>query len=280
LDRAGERFLKDIPRVTPEGFWAWAEHNENEALRFELNYDLTESLNRRQRAERGRQLARRSPSMLSAYVGEATSSPTPYDVNGDPDGLVRWDEKGREIADAMQRPGVPATQDEFESWLLQLATGFKSAVEDEGLWRALWDDPADGRYTRHRKEKITQVIARAAWLQQCKAANIDISREADCGRGPVDFKFSRGWSVRGLLEVKHIASSQFAHGATTQLPTYLRGESAPFGIYLCVGYDDRDFGAERIELVEAACSAISSEGETRIQPVFVDARPKQSASRA
>jgi hypothetical protein len=31
-----------------------------------------------------------------------------------------------------------------------------------------------------------------------------MTREADCGRGPVDFKFTQGWTMRGLIEVKHI----------------------------------------------------------------------------
>ena len=45
-----QRFLKDIPRVTPDGFCSWTEQNENETLRFDLNYDLAESLSRREKA--------------------------------------------------------------------------------------------------------------------------------------------------------------------------------------------------------------------------------------
>jgi hypothetical protein len=36
-----QRVLKDIPRVTPDGFGSWAEQNENETLRFDLNYSDT-----------------------------------------------------------------------------------------------------------------------------------------------------------------------------------------------------------------------------------------------
>ena len=95
----------------------------------------------------------------------------------------------------------------------------------------------------------------------------------------MDFKFARGWHLRGLIEVKHISSSQFVHGAETQLPTYLKGEQAKFGIYLCISYTDRDFVEDRLTLVREACEAISREGPTRIFPMFVDARPKASASR-
>ena len=270
------RFLKDIPRVTPEGFWSWAETNENETLRFDLNYDLAESLSRSEKARLGRELAHRAVDLLERYVDEATSDPTAYNIADDPKGLVRWEEAGREIASASVAPAAPATQADFEQWLTDLALTFKTAVEDNGLWPALWNDG----YTQHRAEKIVQVIARTTWIEHCRASNIDVTREADCGRGPVDFKFSRGWEMRGLIEIKLIASSQFTHGADTQLPIYLKGEQAPFGIYLCVGYSDKDFTDERLGLVTDACAAISRRGQVTIAPIFVDARPKPSASKA
>lgn len=45
-----ERFLKDIPLVTADGLWSWAEGNVAEVLRDDLNHDLDESLNELQRA--------------------------------------------------------------------------------------------------------------------------------------------------------------------------------------------------------------------------------------
>ncbi|BCP10431.1 hypothetical protein MINTM020_25290 [Mycobacterium paraintracellulare] len=272
-----ERFLKDIPRFTSEGLWSWAEIHENSKLRFELNYDLGQSLTRKQKVARGLELARRAPDIVESYVDDVVAAdPSPYDVSADPKGLVRWEEAGRRIANASTAPPPPATQGEFEEWLTALATSFKTAVEDNGLWVALWNDEK----THHRKEKIAQVIARECWVFQCKAYNIDITREADCGRGPVDFKFTQGWTMRGLIEIKHIASTHFVHGANTQLPIYLVGESAPFGIYVCMGYRDRDFEDDRIALVESACNSISAKGTTQILPLIVDARPKKSASKA
>jgi hypothetical protein len=70
--------------VTPDGFWSWAEQNENETLRFDLNYDLAESLSRREKARLGRELARRSVDLLERYVDEATSDISAYDVDEDP----------------------------------------------------------------------------------------------------------------------------------------------------------------------------------------------------
>lgn len=56
-----ERFLKDIPRVTADGFWSWAEGNAADVLRDDLNYDLQETLNKSQKAAAGRVVARARP---------------------------------------------------------------------------------------------------------------------------------------------------------------------------------------------------------------------------
>jgi hypothetical protein len=54
-----DRFLQDIPQqVTASGFWSWAETHVNETLRFDLNYDLSESLSLPEKAAAGRDLAR------------------------------------------------------------------------------------------------------------------------------------------------------------------------------------------------------------------------------
>jgi hypothetical protein len=86
--------------------------------------------------------------------------------------------------------------------------------------------------------------------------------------------------MRGLIEVKHISNPQFAHGAETQLPLYMRGEQAPFGVYLCIGFKDGDFNEARLDLVRDACKSLSPQGSMRIVPIFADARKKLSASTA
>jgi hypothetical protein len=51
-------------------------------------------------------------------------------------------------------------------------------------------------------------------------------------------------------------------------------------IDMCIGYFDKDFDQGRLDLVNDACDAITTQGKTRIVPIFVDARPRASASRA
>lgn len=273
-----ERFLKDIPRVTPERFWSWAENNVASVLREDLNYDLHQSLNRKERAAAGRGVARKRPDLALRFVDEISESDLrPYDVQNDPRLLVGWAEAGRAAAIGSANPlGVPQSQTDFRGWVRELAVEFKIQIEDTDLWKVLWD--SDLR--KHRDEKIVQAVAGSMWVQRCKAADVDISKEPNMGRGPVDFKFSAGWSRRALVEVKFINSTKFFTGASKQLPQYLRTERIDCGYYLCVGFSDADFNQGRLDKVIETCTALSSAKGVSIEPIFVDARHdnKPSAS--
>lgn len=275
-----ERFLQDIPqRATPDGFWSWADTHVADELRADLNINLGEALDRAARAEAGRRLARRSPESAFAYVDEiAAQEHHPYDAKADPALKIGWFEQGRTAARREAEAfGVLAQPDEanFCAWVGTLVDRFQHAVEDMDLWRALWNDD----HTRGRKEIIVQAIAGALWVHDCQGANVDLARESNMGRGPVDFKFSAGWQRRALLEVKLIRNTKFVRGADAQLPQYMRSEQISCGYYVCVGYTDDDFAPFRITRVKEICEARSALAGWTILPRFIDARPKQSASK-
>lgn len=277
-----DRFLQSIPqRVTPEGFWSWADAHVAGALREDLNLNIAESLTRREKAERGRRAARRSPETAFAYIDEiAAEEHHPYDVRRDPELRVRWFEQGRSAAQqqrATDDGDMPQPEDEgqFCDWVSTLVDRFTHAVEDTDLWRALWNDDL----TRPRMEKIVQAVAGALWVDSCKAANVDLSREANVGRGPVDFKFSAGWERRALLEVKLLSSSALVRGAEAQLKQYLRSEQIRCGYYVCVGFTDADFNQDRLARVRETCTTLTAQAGWTITPRFIDARPKKSASK-
>jgi len=149
-------------------------------------------------------------------------------------------------------------------------------VEDTDVWRVLWNDDL----TKPRQEKIVQAVAAAMWIESCRAAGVDFSRETNVGRGPVDFKFSAGWQQRALIEVKLARSTKLIQGAAAQLPQYLRSEQIQCGYYVCIGFTDDELSEERIARVTETCETLSAQtpGWT-IAPRFIDARPKQSASK-
>ncbi len=275
-----DRFLQDIPqRITASGFYGWAETNRNAELRDDLNYDLGMELSRSQRADRGRDLATRRPDIAFDYVDDVAelADPTPYDVQEDPDLLVRWYEAGRRAGRAEAEASEPVGQPgeaEFHGWIGTLVDRFAHAVEHSDLWRVLWND----ELTKPRKEKIVQAVAGQMWALLCELADVDISREANIGRGPVDFKFSAGWKRRALIEVKLMSSRKLRQGAEAQLPEYMNSERISSAYYVCVGFTDDDLSEDRKKLVRQTCEAYEAQSGYVVTPRFIDARPKDSAS--
>lgn len=278
---APERFLKEIPRVTPDGFWNWAEIAAAKELRDDLNFDLSLSLTKSEKVQAARKVAMASPELALGYLESKAREPhLAYDVETDPKGLVTWFENGlfaSDLSPKNARNSLPSAPGDFSQWVEELANDFKFVVEETDAWQLLWND---GRVS-HRQEKIAQALAGIMWRADCKASDVDISKEVNMGRGPVDFKFSQGWSRRALIEVKFIESSHFFTGASRQLPQYLLTEQIECGFYLAVGFTDADFSPERQQRVTDTCKALTSQKKVAIKPIFVDARPstKKSASK-
>jgi len=276
-----DRFLQNIPlRITAGNFYSWAEANVNAQLRDDLNYDLGAALTQAERTQRGRRLAYSYPDIAFKYVDDVAEGvePVPYNVAKDPQGLVSWLEIGRnagQLAVTSADPLGQPMENEFYDWLGTLIDRFQYSVENSDLWRALWNE----ELTRPRKEKIVQAIAGSMWTILCESANVDISREANVGRGPVDFKFSAGWRRRALIEVKLLSSSKLRQGAQAQLPQYMISEQLTCAYYVCVGFTDEDFAGYRIRLVRETCAAYEAKSGYTVKPRFIDARPKDSASK-
>ncbi|MCH6161045.1 hypothetical protein [Streptomyces marispadix] len=98
--------------------------------------------------------------------------------------------------------------------------------------------------------------------------------------GPVDFKFSRGWSARALVEIKLARSSRFWDGVLAQLPRYQVAEEVKRGIYVAIAYTDDELVPEFREKVKKAAAVASKASGANITSILIDARRKESASRA
>jgi hypothetical protein len=274
---APKRFMKDIPLVAPDLFWSWVDDTAGPALRDELNYELNVALSKSEKVAAGLESARRHPRLALEYVHEvAEARHTAYDVETDPDLRVRWAEAGVSAASHLPPLSQPASEADFYEWLEGVTLEFQHEVEHGSLWKALWDEDR----VKHRREDIVQAVASAMFGAYCGAAHVIMSREVDMGRGPVDFKFTAGWQRRALIEVKLMDSSKFFSGAAKQLPQYLKTEKIEFGIYLCVGFADRDFEPFRVKRVEDTLSALSKAKGIKMKAIYVDARHtnKKSAS--
>mgnify|MGYP006283361141 CR=1 FL=1 len=146
---------------------------------------------------------------------------------------------------------------------------FAHHVENGNLWEELWigDKP--------KKERAAQLIYYAIADCYCKAHNIDISPEANMGGGPVDFKFSKGFDTRVLVEIKR-SSGTVVHGYSRQLELYKDAARTQFGIFVIIDFGDL---SGKLETIEAMRRDKILAGEPASEIIVIDATKKPSASK-
>lgn len=195
-----------------------------------------------------------------------------YDFKSDPDGHRIFREALETIAEkfplTIEKPKTK-NHGTLKTVVEEIVEQFKTIVENNGINYLLWDS------ARPRKEKAAQRLFFAVADVYCKANNIDVSPEADSGGGPVDFKFSTGYSGRLLVEIK-LSTGRVVHGYTTQLGVYEKAEKSFESIFLIVdvgGLGRKLKDILRLKNVRAAKS------ERTPEIVVVDAKLKASASK-
>lgn len=264
-----DRFLREIPVLEPSDFWNWSWDNHNEDLRGQFNYEVGRKVN----AQSIIKLARRHPEYIKEYVEEKErEGADPYDFQSDP-GFVRANDHGVQLARDLPLEKTPKDPSEFFSFVKDVVGRFVHGVEESDSWRLLWNDNGTPR-----KERAIQALFRAMVREHCRANDIDLTGEADAGRGPVDFKFSAGWNARALIEIKRTNNTRHWHGLTAQTPQYMKSEEVTCGLFVTVGFRDGDFEPEKKDLVKQAARSVSKREKIQLETVFVDAREKPSAS--
>ncbi|WP_413043200.1 hypothetical protein [Pseudomonas sp. YJ42] len=156
----------------------------------------------------------------------------PYDFDADTNGEHFWI-KLLDIAHKHPMAGAlatnPSTIAEAKALVVKIIEQFQDLIENKGIWKELWTDDE-----KPRKEKAAQRLFFSIAYSYCKANNLDITPEADSGNGPVDFKFSKGFDVRIVVEIKLSTNSSLVRGYTSQLEIYKKAEDTVEGVYLVI----------------------------------------------
>jgi hypothetical protein len=94
----------------------------------------------------------------------------------------------------------------------------KDVIENKGGHRLFYanDEPI-------RREKDLQILFRLTWF----ATPSDVSSEVNDGRGPVDFKISRGSLDKSLVEFKLASNSKLRRNLEKQVEIYKAASNAP-----------------------------------------------------
>lgn len=198
-----------------------------------------------------------------------------YDFENDPAGEVAWYKAAKDsVAASPLALFLPAnpSPDEVLSVVVKICEQFKSLIENNALSGLLYD--SDGK-PKHESaaQKLFYGIAEA----YCEANNVDLSREPNAGRGPVDFKISKGYNSRVLVEAKLTSNKQLLHGFETQIGEYQFAEKTRTSVYLVVEVDRGSPGA--VKRLRDLITVRSKKGDRIPMVIFVDGRRKASASK-
>lgn len=115
-----------------------------------------------------------------------------------------------------------------------------------------------------------------AYLRQ---AGIELDREVELGRGPVDFKLTSGSKARLLVEVKKIHNGKFWNGLHDQLPSYLTSDMTREGWFVALLYKDTKMNLDRKRTLEQEVKATASKVGKDLRLMVIDVRPRISASK-
>ena len=125
-------------------------------------------------------------------------------------------------------------------------------------------------------EKLVQIMIHAVAKMFCDKFNWDFSPETDKGRGPVDFKISRGAEDKTVIEVKLTSNQECVHGLEVQIEEYAKAEQTNNKIFVVV---DTGSNSYRVQKVEKKRQEMIDAGLSPAWVIAVDAVPKVSASK-
>ncbi len=109
----------------------------------------------------------------------------------------------------------------------------KDVIENKGGHKIFYDREGEPV----RRESDLHILFRLTWY----ATPSDISREVNDGRGPVDFKASRGAYDKTLLEFKLASNPQLENNLKNQVEIYKKASDAERSIKVIFYFNVRDF---------------------------------------
>jgi len=196
----------------------------NRALRQKVNAIIGDTWKKATRVKKRvlRAVLTKEPEVLHDLIESYRKKPAKkYDFNNDPAGQIIWLPVSRKYVNEnpleLTLPENPSVEDLLQTVVI-ICDKFKDLVENNALSSLLYD--SDGN---SKKEEAAQKVFYGIADAYCAANGLDLSRETNAGRGPVDFKLSKGYRGRVLVEAKLTTNKQLLHGFETQIEEYKKG---------------------------------------------------------
>lgn len=208
-------------------------------------------------------------SLLSSYSNFPAET---YDFDLDPTGEYIWVDAAKKYVQKYPLELLctsPSSIYDVAEITVKICNQFKKLIETNGLHDLLYDKDKKAKH-----ERAAQLLFFGIADSYCIANNIDLTRESNNGRGPVDFKLSKSASEKIVVEIKLTSNSQLKHGIEKQLPIYMKQENAVRAIYLII-----DNGHPKaLENFYKFYNDLSIPEKSKINVIEIDGTYKKSAS--
>lgn len=133
------------------------------------------------------------------------------------------------VADVVARSAVGSGPITTYEEALARVRGFKRYIEDQDGYRLI-NKPGTGK--PFSNEKDVQLYFGLIFFGSVS----DVNREANNGRGPVDYKVSRGAFDKALIEIKLASNSQLRRNLERQVEVYERANGTRTSVKMIVCY--------------------------------------------
>ena len=149
----------------------------------------------------------------------------------------------------------------------QIISFFKDVIEKKGGHKIFYNN---GKL-KELKESDIHIMYRLCWY----GTSSDVSREANDGRGPVDFKISKGSNDKTIVEFKLAKNTRLKQNLSNQTEIYQEASDAKNAIKVIVYFSEPEL--ERVEKILQELNLLNSQNV-----ILIDARMdnKPSASNA
>jgi hypothetical protein len=264
------RILNTLPTLNAGD---WFDSTMNEDLRMQMNLAIGKKASKADIVRYARQHVDRVEQWAAEQANRTDLHG--YDFGDDPKGVDQWDKAPADYARTHPITGLqpPGSQAELSALIGQMLEQFQHFIETQRGWSLLHN--ADGS---EKPEEAAQLVFLGMAQQYLRMFNVEMDREVELGRGPVDFKVSSGARFRILIEVKKAHNGKFWHGLHQQLPSYLASDQSLEGWFVAIRYRDNKGSAKRMNELPGMVARVGDNLGLDLKYAMVDARPKASAS--
>lgn len=221
---------KEILRSLPVAE-SWEEIGDvvayNDSLRQKINSRIGTTwkklIKKLSKAELKRELLN-SPELLKEFIETYKNKKrNSYNFDTDPECHIKWAEYAENAPRNFPKDlskYTPVTSENIVFLIREICEQFARLIQYNG-WVDLLYHPVTKKLLH---ERVPQALFHGIADSYCKANDLDISREPNAGRGPVDFKISKGYKAKVTVELKFSKSSSLVQNYKNQLATYNKAE--------------------------------------------------------